>query len=422
MPTLTRSSSPPWFYRILVRSLSPLLLAYTAWRAAKDGGWKYFAERLGFYRASENSSDAHERLWVHAASVGEVITVLPLVNAWLKNNGKDVLFTTGTPTGAAVLNKQNNPRIQHQFLPIDFPGACRRFLKQANVQQGWIVETEIWPWLYAIAANQNISISIINGRLSDKTSKQQNSILGKSYKHALTKVQVLARSEEDLNKFLSLGADTQRVTVAGDLKYASDELSLASEPVLGRDFVLAASTHADEEVRIAKSWMSARQDNTLLVIAPRHPERSTGIDEQLREQGYAVVRRTAEKSLTVNHDIYIADTLGELSLFYQFAKAAFVGGSLIERGGHNIMEPARYACPTVVGQHTHNFDDMVARMLDENALSVAKDENDVAAFFVEACEGNNKLLASAQRAQLVAIADQQAVMDSYLALLEFGRP
>ncbi|MFK8076623.1 MAG: 3-deoxy-D-manno-octulosonic acid transferase [Granulosicoccus sp.] len=417
MPTPTRSSTPPWFYRILVRSLSPLLLAYTAWRAAKDGGLKYFNERLGFYKDTENFHGTRERLWIHAASVGEVITVLPLVNAWLKNNDKHVLFTTGTPTGAAVLNKQNNPRIQHQFLPIDFPGACRRFIKQANIQQGWIVETEIWPWLYSIAASQNVSLTIINGRLSDKTSKQQNSVLGTSYKHALTNVQILARSEEDLKKFLSMGANTQHVKVAGDLKYASDELSLANEPVLDRDFVLAASTHADEEVRIAKAWMRARQDNTLLVIAPRHPERSTGIDEQLRELGYSVVRRTSEESLTVSHDIYLADTLGELSLFYQFAKASFVGGSLIERGGHNIMEPARYACPTVVGQHTHNFDDMVARMLKENALTVAMDESDVASFFLDACKGNNELLASAQRAKLVALADQQAVMDSYLALL-----
>lgn len=417
MPIPTRSSSPPWFYRLLIRLVSPIFLAYTVFRSVKDGGWKYFTERFGFYGSSKTINGENAQLWIHAASVGEVITVLPLVKAWLEENDRSVLFTTGTPTGAAVLNKQNISRIEQQYLPLDFPGACRRFFKQANVAQGWIVETEIWPWLYATANSHGIDLSIINGRLSDKTSKQSNSVLGKSYSQALTNVQVLARSEADQKKFIALGAKANNVIAAGDLKYAASETSLAEEPIIYRPFVLAASTHADEEIRIAKVWMNARQDDTLLVIAPRHPERSSEIYKELCKLGYSVLRRTSTDILENTHDIYLADTLGELDLFYQFATGAFVGGSLIERGGHNIMEPARFACPTVVGPHTFNFDDMVSRMVKDEALTIAHDENSVAAFFVNVCAGDTDILAKARKAKDIAVSDKNDVMKNYLQLL-----
>ena len=167
--------NPPWRYRVLVRLLSPLLAGYTLWRACKDGGSRYWWQRMGVFSLPRNQaviSLDDVQLWVHAASVGEVLTVLPLVKAWQARTGEKVLFTTGTPTGAAVLEKQAIDGIRHQYLPVDFPGACQRFINQLPVRTGWIVETEIWPWLYATCDRAGIALTIINGRLSRRTSTQ----------------------------------------------------------------------------------------------------------------------------------------------------------------------------------------------------------------------------------------------------------
>lgn len=418
MPTRIGSiAPPPGLYRFLIRLVSPVLLGYTVWRSYKDGGTRYFRERLGLYSQQATNKTNPQRLWVHAASVGEVITVLPLVESWLARSAGDVLFTTGTPTGAAVLAQHNLTGVQHQYLPIDFPGACQRFIQRAQISQAWIVETEIWPWLYSTCAQHGVSLSIINGRLSNKTSKQADGVLASSYRQALSPVRILARSNDDKERFIRLGANPDNVEVAGDLKYSSNTDTTKTHSIIERPYVLAASTHADEETQIAIAWMQAKCNDTLLVIAPRHPERGPAIYEQLNKHGYSVLLRSSNESPLPSHDIYIADTLGELAVLYQYAKGAFVGGSLIERGGHNIMEPARVACPTIVGQHTFNFDVMVLRMQNANALTVAKTAIDIAEFFVRASKNDDELAAMAMNAKNISDADTQHALDIYQGLL-----
>jgi 3-deoxy-D-manno-octulosonic-acid transferase len=416
MPTpIPNKNNPPWRYRILLRVISPILLGYTFWKSIKGGGWRYTCERLGFYGVNTPNAQANKKqLWVHAASVGEVITVLPLVKSWLAtiDNGH-VLFTTGTPTGYEVLKKQDIFGVTHQYLPIDFPGACRRFLKQANISQAWIVETEIWPWLYARCYQRGVKLTVINGRLSDKTSKQSVGFLASSYSQALCHIRILARTHEDARRFMSLGAQANNVQIAGDLKYATGSIQSDIEPFIKQPFVLAASTHADEELRIAEAWKLANKSKTLLVIAPRHPERGTSIYNDLVKKGFTVALRSVDPTPSDEHEIYIVDTLGELPLLYRYALGAFVGGSLIERGGHNIIEPAQFACPTIAGPHTFNFADMVTRLQNNNAIAIAHTASEVAIFLAIASHGNIELQEMGKRAQFVADADRQSTLDNY---------
>lgn len=419
MPTPTpKKGNPPWRYRILLRVLSPILLGYTLWKAIKGGGSKYLCERLGFYNASATKTQSSNRkLWVHAASVGEVITVLPLVKSWLAtvSNGQ-VLFTTATPTGCEVLRKQHIDGITHQYLPIDFPGACRRFFNQANISQGWIVETEIWPWLYARCDQSSVKLTIINGRLSDKTSKHSTGFLASSYSQAIGNVQILTRTCDDAKRFVSLGAKSESIQIAGDLKYATGDTQPDIAPFIKQPFVLAASTHADEELCLAEAWRLSTS-SALLVIAPRHPERGNAIYSELVKKGFNVALRSIDQAPTAEHEIFIVDTLGELPILYQYALGAFVGGSLIERGGHNIIEPAQFACPTIVGPHTFNFSDMVAKMKNHNAIEIAPTASDVVDFLASASKNSVTQRDMGMRAQAVATEDRQATLETYQSLL-----
>lgn len=380
-------------------------------------------ERLGWYSTDAKqpaAADTQSRLWVHAASVGEVFTVLPLVREWLRNtsNGQ-VLLTTGTPTAALVLEQQALPNVLHQYLPVDFRGACQRFVKQARVQQAWIVETEIWPWLYAICDRADIELTIVNGRLSERTSKQSTGLLASSYQRALANVRVLARSKEDKDRFVSLGASAANIQVAGNLKCAGDSDLSGSQSLVTQPYVLAASTHEDEELQLAMAWHPTRKKQALLVIAPRHPERGPAIAKQLTDAGLRVSLRSRGDSPAPTDDVYLADTLGELQTWYRFAAAAFVGGSLIERGGHNVLEPARYGCPVVVGPHTSNFDDMMTLMRGANAIECVDKADQATEFFMQALAGEQTVLAMGERARGVA-EDSLRTMDRYLGLLSLS--
>lgn len=420
MPTPTpRAKNPPWRYRFILRIVSPVFLGYTLWKTVKGGGSKYIVERLGLYPARKPQQiTTAKQLWVHAASVGEVVTVLPLVKAWLaSDDSAQVLFTTGTPTGYDILKKQGIGRITHRYLPIDLPGACRRFFAHSDISQGWIVETEIWPWLYSRSQQAGVKLTIINGRLSDKTSKQSTGLLAKSYRRAICEVRILARTAEDAKRFIALGADSRNVTIAGDLKYVTEDTQIGIETFIKQPFVLAASTHADEELNIAEAWKRVRGDNTLLVFAPRHPERAILVYNELLGRGFDVALRSVEASPSLQREVFIVDTLGELPLLYQQALATFVGGSLIKRGGHNIVEPARFACPTIVGPHTFNFVAMVSRMKDNNAIEIAQTASEVAIFLDNASQGSQAQQAMGRRAYAIAETDRHSMLKNYQTLL-----
>ncbi len=396
------STAPPLSYRLIVLALTPLLLAYTVWRSVKDGGWIYLKQRLGFNYPNEvRTAD----LWVHAASVGEVTTVLPLLEMALAsadNTIESILLTTNTPTAKEVLKKNNIAAVSHAYLPIDFAFASSRFCARLNTRQGWIVETEIWPQLYATCRQHQIKLTIINGRLSDRTLKSAAGILRTSYEHALADVDVLARSAEDNRRYVSIGADPMKVKTVGNLKYMDNRKPIDVKQLLQRDYIVAASTHDNEELQLAREWI--KDDSLpLLVIVPRHPERASAILQSLqKETGLVVKQRSAGEDPQPEDQLYLADTLGELQAWYSGAQAAFVGGSLIERGGHNMLEPARMGVPVIVGPHTHNFTDVMQLMLENNAINVANDAQALAMLLDSAAKGHAAFSERAQNAVRLA--------------------
>jgi 3-deoxy-D-manno-octulosonic-acid transferase len=330
-------------------------------------------QRLGGVRFEP---DARPVLWVHAVSVGEVLAVEPLVRALVDEmpNWRVVVSTT-TATGQR-LARDRFPALDVLYFPLDLPFAVERSLTKIAPRAVCIAETEIWPNFLAACKRKGIPVALVNGRLSDRSFKRYTRA-GKLLAGVLDDVALfLMQSDADADRMLALGAKPDRVTVAGNLKYDVDRDELearlaprreAVEKALdlpGSDpLVVAGSTTSGEEVLLAEALLLIRErqglERTRLLVAPRHPERFDEAIRALEGAGLSVARRSAPSNAH-EADCLVLDSIGELAAVYAHADTVFVGGSLVPRGGHNIIEPALYARPIVVGPHTENFRQIVA--------------------------------------------------------------
>ncbi|MFK7889351.1 MAG: 3-deoxy-D-manno-octulosonic acid transferase [Granulosicoccus sp.] len=406
---------PHGVYRLLSFILAPVFVGHALLRSLKDGGKRYLLERCAI--TVPVLSGEHPCLWIHAASVGEVLTVAPLLRAHQgKFKNPPVLVTTTTPTGASVLVQQQIPGVHHHYLPIDTGYALKRFLNRVNIKCLWVVETEIWPWLFARCKQKQIPVTIINGRLSERTMKRSSGVPGRVLRKALEGVRVLARSELDAAHYLTLGTHTGKTVTTGNLKLAKNMSVGDYQSPVDRKYAVAASTHHDEEIQIATAWRSVASD-LLLVIVPRHPERGRDIQKKLHNLSISCALRSRQEYPAPDHLVYIADTVGELMAWYAHATAAFVGGSLITHGGQNMLEPALFGCPTIVGTHTHNFDEIMQSLLQDNGISVVNNATEAATGILEAASGNPEYLEMAERARKVALASRNILQKYCDALM-----
>ena len=398
-------------YRSLTRLAWPLAAAYTLWRAARDGGGRYLRQRLGAGLPSGPFP-----VWVHCASVGEVQAAAPLVAALARRLHGQVVVTTNTPTGAAAADRELPAGAVHAYLPLDTPGAARRFLHRLRPACGLVLETEIWPNLFAACRERGVPLAIVNGRLSPRTLTAP-AWVRRAFGRALAGVALcLARSEADAERFRELGVAADRVRVAGNLKYARQ--APASEGTggapLARPFVLAASTREGEEALVVAAWQAADTGGRLLVLAPRHPERREAILRDLGNRQVAV--RSRGEPVTAATEVYLVDTLGELAGFMGAAEVVVMGGSLVPKGGHNLLEPAALGRPVVTGPHTDNFAEEAAALRAAGGLVEVADA-------AELGEALTELLADAERrhqlgeAARQAVAAQAGVLDTYIEAL-----
>ncbi|MCW8825917.1 MAG: 3-deoxy-D-manno-octulosonic acid transferase, partial [Gammaproteobacteria bacterium] len=303
-------------YRLLLTLLGLPLLLLFFWQGWKGANRRYLRERFGFVANGSNRSN--RPIWFHAASVGEVNALAPLLKRLVEGHpDQPVLLTTTTISG--YQNSQRVlPEIEHHFLPFDFNHSVRRFLHHLQPRRLIVVETEIWPTLFQECVQQGISIEIINGRLSHKTLSSPGWV-GHLYRDALSRVErIAARSENDRQAFISLGAEPEKCQTLGNIKYAASiqvEIAdtIAEIDRCERPIVVAASTRDGEEQIIAKGWSTANIDNWLLVIVPRHPERLIDILRDLAS--YHVTIRSRGEAITDSTEIYLADTFGELKSF-----------------------------------------------------------------------------------------------------------
>ena len=408
-----------WQYTLLLRALALPLVLLTAWQAARrGGGWRYFRERLGWPRPASPGG-----LWLHAASVGEVNALMPLIHALHQRHPElPLTLTTVTVTGAAAARRGLPEGAMHRYLPIDWPGATRRFLKRLRPACGIVMETELWPRLYATCRRRGVDLVIVNGRVSART-LDAGRWLKARYAEALRGVRaVLARSEVDRTGFIALGADPEHTRVTGNIKFAIGAREDSPAPLeLGRSYVLAASTHADEERRLAALWLGLDPIGDrpeLLVIAPRHPNRLAAILDDLAgvvPAGALAVRSRGE-GITDQTRIYLADTLGELQALMAGASLVFMGGSLVPVGGHNILEPARLGRAPLFGPHMDNFADEARLLLEADAALQFADEAALAEALPGLLDEPERLAAMGGRAQEVLL-EHSDIVGRYMARL-----
>lgn len=354
-------------YRLLLFVLWPVLFIYTAKIAWRDRSLRYLQQRLGF-----NYRNIQCDLWIHCASVGEVNTYLPLHKKLLVQYPEmQFLITTNTTTGAQTLQQHQLDRSRHCYLPIESGCAIKRFIKAAQPRQCLIMETELWPLLYRQCAKSNIGITLINARLSHKTLKA-NKWLRQLYRDTLQHVnKILCKSTDEYQRYLQLGASEAQLEVVGNLKFAIEDHTEPSSGQLAkqlgqRSYCVAASTHHNEELQLARLWQQLNTSH-LLVIVPRHPNRSAQIQKQLNELHINYAVRSKQQTVNDKTLVYLADTLGELRQFIADAHCVFIGGSLVDHGGQNILEAASAGKAVICGPYMYNFNEELQLLLSHQA-------------------------------------------------------
>lgn len=365
-------------YSLFFRIALPFVLLRLWWIGRTNPeAFVRWQERLGYVEALDEPV-----IWVHAVSVGETIAAAPLVKALLRRNPDiPILMTAMTPTGSARAKALFGDRVHYAFSPYDTPGAVRRFVDRVRPRALVIMETELWPNMIALSRQRQVPIFLINARLSSRSARGYQRVASLVRPLLRSISWIAAQAEEDAGRFLRIGAMPESVSVTGSIKFdveVSDEVRAESSELreaLGADrpVWIAASTHEGEDRQIldAHQQILGRFPNALLMIVPRHPERFDDVARLIDVKGLSLVRRSQSGSGRVEKigsEVYLGDTMGELLMLYGASDVAFVGGSLIERGGHNPLEPAAWGIPVLSGPHIFNFETIYDRLNAGDAL------------------------------------------------------
>ncbi len=369
-------------YTILLYLIQPLIWLRLWLRGRKAPAYrKRWGERYGFYRQKLQPGG----IMLHSVSVGETLAAIPLVRA-LRHRYPTlpITVTTMTPTGSERVLSAFGDDVQHIYLPYDLPDAIGRFLDAIEPKLVLIMETELWPNLISALHQRSIPLVIANARLSARSAKGYAKV-GKFVRNLLRRITLIAaQNEEDGERFIQLGARRSQLTVTGSLKFdisvtpqmASKSVTLRRQWAPHRPVWIAASTHEGEEKKLLSAHKALLKQfpDLLLILVPRHPERFPEAITLTRDAGLEYVTRSSGEVPSATTQVVIGDTMGELMLLYGISDLAFVGGSLIERGGHNPLEPAAHALPVIMGPHSFNFKDICARLTQANGLITITDE------------------------------------------------
>jgi 3-deoxy-D-manno-octulosonic-acid transferase len=346
-----------------------------------------YAKRIGERFAFGLPAMQRGGIWVHAVSVGESIAAAPMIRALLALYPQlPITVTCMTPTGSERIKAlfANEPRIQHCYLPYDLPWAAGRFLAHIQPRLGVIMETELWPNHIHQCAKRGIPVVLANARLSERSARGYGRF-AKLTRPMLAEMSGFAvQTEAEAQRFRELGARPECVEVTGSIKF---DLSIDPQLLVRaaelreqwhttqRPTWIAASTHAgeDEVVLAAHRHLLISHPDALLILVPRHPERFNSVHDLCQQQGFETVRRSAGQAVTAGTSVLLGDTMGELLFLYALADCAFVGGSLVPNGGHNLLEPAALAKPVLSGPHLFNFLEIAALLRYAGALEEVSD-------------------------------------------------
>ena len=362
-----------FFYNLLTYLLFLPFLVF--WLVRGIGNRVYF-DRLG-NRFGFGVPRLERSIWVHAVSVGEVQAAVPLIRALAARfPNREILVTTVTPTGAERVRARFGDTVHHAYLPFEFPHAVSRFFRSTNPDAALVMETEIWPNLYRGCGIRHIPLILVSARISPKSIPGYRKLLPLIRETLSHGIIIASQSQDDADRFLSLGAAPERTCVMGNIKfdYEPDTAILNEGRALRaalfgeRPVWIAASTHEGEEQLVldVHESLRARHDDLLLVLVPRHPERFAAVRELAGKRGFAVVSRTENKPAG-DAAVFLGDTMGEVPLFYAASDVAFVAGSLVPIGGHNLLEPAALGVPVVTGPYNFNAQDIADLFIEMGA-------------------------------------------------------
>ena len=383
-----------FIYSLLLYIVSPFFL-YSLYKKktgkpAVGARWK---EHFGI--TPKLPEPQKEVMWFHVVSVGEVIAATPLIKR-LKEQFPDniILITTTTSTGAAEVENLGE-LVEHRYMPLDFSFAVKRFIKTIQPSVLFIMETELWPNTLHLAKKHNIPVTIVNARLSERSFRRYQKfpfIFNLLLKNITT---ILCQTNEDATRFIELGFHQKNIEITGSIKFdisISTEVfkkgeELRSQLGINRPIWIAASTHKgeDEQILSAHKKLLDKEPNALLIIVPRHPERFLSVTNLSTKLGFSPVTRTSQAAVSLNNNVYIADTMGEMLLLIAASDICFMGGSLIGEhvGGHNLLEPAALSKPCLIGSSFYNFKLITEQLVENNGCLVCASVDDISSQLIE---------------------------------------
>lgn len=370
-------------YAVLMIILMPLILGYFCWRGRKDTGYReHLRERLGYIGFAKEWQGG---LVIHSVSVGETLAARALVEQVLTNFPQlPITVTCMTPTARRLIVDRFAERVRCLYFPIDTQGCCRRFIRRSRPQAVWIMETELWPNFMRELRLRGIPSALLNARLSAKSAagyQRFQAILSSSWQSLSW---VSAQDDASAQRMLGLGVSADRLAVDGNLKFDIDVPANAASEALNiikgaekRPIILAASTHPGEHEHIIdgfKKLLSQRAD-ALLIIAPRHPEQFNAVGELLQASGLSMQRRSTGGQVVASTQVLLADSMGEMLLWASVAQVSYVGGSLIERGGHNPLEMIAAGSVVLSGPSVYNFAQVYSQLEQAGGVTWVQDSN-----------------------------------------------
>ena len=372
---------PLYFIRLIIRAVqNPDYL-------------KRWGERLGY--GSNLPTEGKTVLWIHAVSVGEVNASIPLVRSLLDTySNSEILVTTSTPTGSKILLDKMGARVKHQYVPLDLPACLNVFLDRWNPKAVIVLETEIWPNILAVCKERGIFTALVNARLSEKSKDKYNMVQPLAAETLGNLDLLIAQYDSDANRFKEINTNL-KIEVCGNLKFdqqVPEEMHSISSSIRDswsegeqRPTLIAASTHETEEEFVLDAFLEILEEakDALLIIVPRHPERFETVFEYIQNRELSVARRSNKDDVTPETKVLLGDTMGELNFLYSVSDVAFVGGSLVDHGGQNLLEPASLGLPLSSGKSLRNFQEIADELQEDKALFLIEQQKELSDFFIE---------------------------------------
>ncbi len=413
-----------YLYNVLIYLAAPAAILVQLWRGLRDPSYRdRLGERFGFGTVVQGPT-----LWVHAVSVGEVQAALPLISQLRQRHPKyRVLLTTVTPTGAARARLLFGGQVMLRYVPFDLPGSVKRFFDRVRPELAMILETELWPNLYRECGRRGVPLVLASARISPRSVGRYRRLVPLFRETLSHGIVIAAQSESDAGRFRSIGATPERTHVTGNIKFDFQPPAGIEEQgrqwrernAPGRPVWVAGSTHEGEETIVLDAHRRVRErfPDALLVLVPRHPQRFDAVRDLLARRHDCAASRSSGAAISPSTSVVLGDTMGELMMFYAAADLAFVAGSLVPVGGHNVLEPASIGRPVLTGPHNFNGEEIARLLMDAGAAFVVSDTAQLAHAIIELLD-DGKLRAVMGEAGRSVLDANRGALDRLLTLVD----